>query len=647
MRQVKVLSLSLRNFKGIKEFTFSPQGESATIYGANGLGKSSLADAFNWLLFDKNSTGLKDFGLKPTDKHGREINNLEHSVTAAIAIDGRTCDLAKVMTEKWTKKRGSSAPEFSGHETAYTINGVPTAKNEFDDSVSSICDSEQIFRLLTSTTFFNSMKWQDRRIILLDVAGNVSDADVISANPQLAELTEILGDRSLTDHLKVLKAQRPKINAELEKLPARMDEAGRDKPSETSIIPPAGNYADLKTGLESLIRQRASMLAGDTSGIKKDIMAIQEQIQAIGEIYRTKKREAEDEKRGLEHFIDKWERDKEDHQRNIERHRNDMAACGAMREKLIAEWKQISAEVMPVDVCSMGMAASEHPNYDAEAAQLKFNGSKADKLKANGAQGRANNANKTAFDELINGTEAKIIRLDTEISLARKAVDTITIPTPPDYTLKQEAIKALEAKIATVSTPETAKIDSEIEAAQMQLCSHDASALNLKRAVEVDRRLAELKTEQKMLAIEVEKIDKQIMLCEQFTRAKVSMLTDAVNSKFFPLSFKLFSEQINGGIAECCEVMRDGVPYGDLSRGQRAVAGLTIIKALSEHYGITCPVFVDDAEGITLELPTVEDGQYIRLCADRVYKELTVAREDNFIEELKSAQRNLINQLVS
>ena len=624
MRQIKLLSLSLKNFKGITEFRFVPQSESVTIYGANGLGKSSLADAFNWLLFDKDSAGRKDFGLKPTDKNGREINNLGHSVTAILSIDGRTCDLTKLMTESWVKKRGSSAPEFAGHKTDYFVDSVPMAKAEFDEAVSSICDSEQIFRLLTSTTFFNSMKWQDRRVVLLDVAGNVSDADVISANPQLAELTGILGDRTLADHLKVLKAQRPKINSELEKLPARMDEAGRDKPSEISIIPPAGNYADLKSGYESLIRQRASMLAGDTSAIKKDIMAIQEEIQAIGDLYHTKKRESEDERRGLELFVVKWERDKEDHQRNIERHRNDMAACGAMREKLIAEWKVISAEIMPVDVCSMGMAASEHPGYDAEAAQLKFNNAKAEKLKANGAQGKANNANKTAFDELINESETKIIALDTEIEAARKALSAITIPTPPDYTLKQEAIKALEAEISTKATPNTAKIHAEIEAAQMQLCSHDASALNLRRAMEIETRLTELKKEQKMLAVEVERIDKQIMLCEQFTRTKVSMLTDAVNGKFAPLSFKLFAEQINGGIAECCEVMRDGVPYGDLSRGQKAVAGLTIIKALSEHFGIAAPVFVDDAEGVTLDLPLVDDGQYIRLCADKGYSELTV-----------------------
>jgi hypothetical protein len=635
MRQIKLLSLTLKNFKGIKEFTFSPQGKSVTVYGVNGLGKSSIADAFNWLLFDKNQAGQKDFGLKPTDKHGIEINNLEHSVTALLSIDGRTCDLAKVMTEKWTKKRGASAPEFSGHEIAYSINGVPTAKGEYDEAVSSICDSEQIFRLLTSTTFFNTMKWQDRRMILLDVAGNISDADVISANPHLAELTGILGDRSLADHLKVLKAQRPKINAELEKLPARMDEAGRDKPGEASTIPPAGNYADLKTGYESLLRQRAAMLAGDTSAIKADIMAIQEEIQAIGMAYHTKKRESEDERRGLESFVVKWERDKEDHQRNIERHRNDMAACGAMREKLIAEWKKISAEIMPVDVCNMGMTASEHPGYDAEAAQLKFNNAKAEKLKANGEQGKANNANKTAFDELINESEAKIIALDTEIEVARKALGAIAIPTPPDCTPKQEAIKALEAQIATVATPDTSQINEKIINAQRIIELHDEAGRNLKRAADIDKRLAELKTEQKMLAIEVEKIDKQIMLCEQFTRAKVSMLTDAVNSRFFPLSFKLFSEQINGGIAECCEVMRDGVPYGDLSRGQRPVASLNIIGDLSMHYGITCPVFVDDAEGITLELPVVDDGQYIRLCADAEYAELTVrAFETEAIETI-------------
>ena len=620
---IRLLRLDIKNFKGIRDFTFSPDGEDCSVYAINGKGKSSLADAWNWLCFDKDSFGNSKFGLKPTDGEGKEINNLEHSVEASMVIDNRSFRLKKIMTEKWTKRRGSSAPEFSGHEVAYFINDVPTAKGEYDNSIADMCGSDQIFRLLTSTTYFNSMKWQDRRVLLLDVAGDVSSVDVISANPELGELIAILNGHSLTDYLKILKAQRPKINGELEKLPARMDEAGRDKPSEISIIPPAGNYADLKSGLESLIRQRAAMLAGDTSAIKKDIMAIQEEIQVIGEAYRAAKLKAEEDGRVFINAIERAQIRKSAFENNIERVKTDVAASGAMREKLIAEWKKISAEIMPVDFCSMGMAASEHPGYDAEAAQLKFNGSKADKLKANGAQGKANNENKAAFEKLIADSEAKVLALDDEINLAREAAAAITIPTPPDYTLKQEAIKALEAKIATVATPDTAKIDAEIKAAQTQIYLHDASALNLRRAVEIETRLAELKAEQKMLAIEVEKIDKQIMLCEQFTRAKVSMLTDAVNSKFFPLSFKLFSEQINGGIAECCEVMRDGVPYGDLSRGQKAVAGLTIIKVLSEHYCISAPVFVDDAEGITLELPRVEAGQYIRLCADKTYQELT------------------------
>jgi hypothetical protein len=155
--------------------------------------------------------------------------------------------------------------------------------------------------------------------------------------------------------------------------------------------------------------------------------------------------------------------------------------------------------------------------------------------------------------------------------------------------------------------------------------------------------------------IEVEKVDKHIMLCELFTRTKVSLLTDSVNQKFYPLSFKLFAEQINGGIAECCEVMRDGVPYGDLSRGQKAVAGLSIIRNLSLHYGFTCPVFIDDAEGITLDLPYLPDGQYFRLCAEGSFSVLTFESETHFLEDVieegneepKSDENTLFNEEVA
>src|SRR5690606_7377882 len=130
---VRLQRLKLRNFKGIREFTLEANGSDVTIYGDNGAGKTSLVDAFMWLLFDKDSQNRKDFQIKTLDADGEPIHNLEHEVEAALELDdGRQVTLRKVYKEKWTRKRGSAVAEFTGHTVDHYIDGVPTKQSDYD-----------------------------------------------------------------------------------------------------------------------------------------------------------------------------------------------------------------------------------------------------------------------------------------------------------------------------------------------------------------------------------------------------------------------------------------------------------------------------------------------------------------------------------
>src|SRR5690606_8908659 len=136
----------------------------------------------------------------------------------------------KVYREKWTKKRGAVRAEHTGHTTDHFIDSVPVKKGEYEAFIEEIAD-EQLFRLLTDPRYFNEvMKWQDRRKILLEVCGDISDADVIASKSELAELPAILAGRTIDQHRKVVLARRKEINDELERIPVRIDEAERSKP---------------------------------------------------------------------------------------------------------------------------------------------------------------------------------------------------------------------------------------------------------------------------------------------------------------------------------------------------------------------------------------------------------------------------------
>ena len=124
-------------------------------------------------------------------------------------------------------------------------------------------------------------------------------------------------------------------------------------------------------------------------------------------------------------------------------------------------------------------------------------------------------------------------------------------------------------------------------------------------------RMEALRAEAREAAGKLEALDQMLYLCDEFTRYKVQYIEDSINHRFRLVKFRLFSEQINGGLADCCDPMVDGVPYGSLNNGARINVGMDVIATLSEHYGIRVPLFVDNAEGVTALLPM--DTQVIRL----------------------------------
>ncbi|HHW94431.1 MAG TPA: AAA family ATPase, partial [Mogibacterium sp.] len=210
---MKIKSLILRNFKGIRNFELNTDGKDVSIMGDNASGKTSLFDSFTWLLFGKDSLNRADFEIKTLKPDGKPEHGLEHSVEAILQLeDGSQIALKKVFREKWTKKKGSATATFTGHTTDYFIDGVPVQKKEYDARIAEIAD-ENIFRLLTDPRYFNEiMHWTDRRKLLLEVCGDVSDQEVVSSNNGLSRLAEILGKRTIEQHRKVILARRAEIN---------------------------------------------------------------------------------------------------------------------------------------------------------------------------------------------------------------------------------------------------------------------------------------------------------------------------------------------------------------------------------------------------------------------------------------------------
>ena len=122
---MKLISLTLENFEGTKRFEFCPDGRSVTVKAANGVGKSTLMDAYWWLLTGKNSAQTEKFDIYPVGAP----EDVQVSVTGVFQTDGgETLALGRTYKRNIGRRRGDAESTVRGNTTGFSINGVPKAQ---------------------------------------------------------------------------------------------------------------------------------------------------------------------------------------------------------------------------------------------------------------------------------------------------------------------------------------------------------------------------------------------------------------------------------------------------------------------------------------------------------------------------------------
>lgn len=625
MVKISLIRLTLKNFKGIQSFTFEPNGENATIWGPNGTGKTTVADGFMWLLDGKTQSGAASFSVKPLDENGKDIPLQMIEAEAVIKIESDevpayTVTLAKVMRENYVTKRGrkEEGAKLQGNVTDYFINQAPKKEAEFIAFLSSIAPLN-VLRLVSNINQFNDMKWQDRRRHLVDIAGQVSDADVIAADPKFEKLPVLMGPRSFDETKAMIKGQRPKVVETLKAIPARSDEAKRGMPLDIDCIPPSGpSYSVLSGMLVRLQTERADILAGGTSSIREQIIGKKEEISTINAKHRKDVEAVEAQRRNRRDDMGRARNEIRTIDGNIQALTREQQGINKDQEALLEKYYSLAKQRNEGgEACPT--CKRELPDDNSEAGHLK--------------KDIITNLDRQILDIIARG-KAKSARLEeiaAEIARLTEKSDKITegiktdeeiaaefpLPTPPDISGIETELLALEKQLDRTAVPSTEGIDRKIEEVKSELEKHDKATVARKIAAEKSSRIEELKEEQKNLSKQLDEIDQNIMLCEDFERAKSRMLESHVSKIFAPLSFRLFVDQMNGGLAETCETLIPSpegklVPWSDANTGARVLAGVRIADVLGKHYGISAPKFVDNAESLTSSIPEL-DTQIIRL----------------------------------
>jgi len=648
---MKILNLTLQNFKGIRHFNLDTQGKDANIYGDNATGKTTLADAFMWLLFDKDSSNRKDFEIKTLGPDGEPEHGLEHSVEAILKLEnGQQITLKKVYKEKWTKKRGSATAEFTGHTTNYFIDGVPVQKKEYDARIAEIAD-EEIFRLLTDPRYFNEvLHWQKRREILLEVCGDVSDSEVIASKPELSKLADILDNRTIEQHRKVIQARRAEINKELLKIPVRIDEAEYNLLRVDDITSPdelPNDIAKLREQLRAKQEELAQAKAGGQVAEKtKELRMIEAQIMDL----KNKHRQVLDEKVGekrreltqVQSEIYKTKSEINTKNNLIGSYEYEIKTLEEKMQKLRDRWYEENTRTFEFEqsetcpTCGQPLPA-EQIEAAREKALADFNKAKAEKLEEINAEGKRTKllkddkvGNLNAIKYELEIAEKKLADLEQKEAALKAEIEAIMqgeqpVESTPEYVRLQKQHEELQEQIRQAQEDvgtSVAAVQKEIDDLSDAIRALEQAQARLEARKNGLKRIEELKAEERKLAAEYEELEQQLYLTEEFIRTKVQLLEDKINSKFRMARFKLFDVQVNGALAECCETTFNGVPYSNLNNGARLNIGLDVINTLSEHYGFAPVVFIDNAESVVNILPT--KGQQIRLIVSAKDKNLRV-----------------------
>ena len=649
MKRIKLEKLVLQNFKGCTDRTVE-FSDRTMISGANATGKTTILDGFMWLLFNKDSTGATSFQIRPLDTDGRQIDNVEMMVEGTLTVDGKAVVLKKVQKQIWRKRRGTDVTELQGNENLFEINGYPKSEKDYKEYISDLLE-EKVFKLITSPQAFTALPWKEQRAVLMRLVDDVSDIAIAESDSRFSALVPELEQASPDDIRKKYTKVLNKWKDRQEEIPTRIDEASKQRKDidvvdrelhanylREQIADAERQYEDADSAVKEFDRVNDRIL--EVKGEMRMIYDVADrQLQEQATEIRNRKDSAHEGFNESRQQIRMCELDIERVQAAIERNE-------AEKKRLQDEWKAEKTKAFPafeelpaLDESSLicptcGQAFPEGKRQenlaayevrkkrhleDYEEARKFFEASKKERLAQITDKGNATvvtikkyQAELEALKVDLEKAKADSIRFNKLESDAMTELD--KLPLKPDLSDNQEyealqlELSKLEEGMKNMSTCADYRsqirirlsgLREELSAVEKEIVSADNTA--------IEERIAALQAEQREVGQKVADQEKMICMLETFIQEKMERIAGDINKHFKHVSFRLFKSQLNGGVVPTCEIKHVSESKGDINEGHMIIAGLDIISTLSKLYGVTAPVFVDNAEALNdFNIPTMD-----------------------------------------
>lgn len=650
MKKIILKSLALVNFKGVRDFSIAFNDGITTVCGDNGTGKTTLYDAYLWLLFGKDSTGRSDgangFNVKTTGEDGKPIYRLEHSVTAVLEVDGKEIKLQRSLVEKWQKVNGTT-DEVMKDETQYFINDVRTGtKKEYQAEISEIIP-EDVFRMITNPYYFTSLSAETQKDMLLEMVGNIDDEEVAATDPDFLALLDQINGTSLAKWAREIAAKKKACNDALATIPASIETAQKLMPESEEWAVLEKQLKEVQDRVKEIDAQIADKSALNDEAYKRKMALMKQQADKrikLQDRENTIRMETNAAHNKALSDIQQMENELSINQKNLDSYRNDkMNVDGKIDElngKLVEmreQFKAVAKEQFPepsgdVLVCPTCGEPYKGENLENAIAKLRgnFEQSKSKRQKDIQTKGKQYKAEydkaveqQTKLTGLIAKLEDDALEIKGNITIKK---NNIPVAGNADEAIANDkeciGLRNDIAEIANqlqVEVPQADVSELQSEKADRNAAIADINKRLGKRAMieRVNKEIADL--EEKRIANNQAKADleKWEDVYLRFQKAKDEVLMQRINGLFNVVSFSFVKEQKNGGEKVTCYCMVNGVPYADVNACGKVNAGLDIINAICATKGISAPIFIDNRESFNQIIPTISQIVNLKVSNDK------------------------------
>ena len=648
MKKIIFKSLSLLNFKGIRNLHVSFGENLTVISGRNAAGKTSIADAIMWVLFDVGYDGNK-LEPKTFDKNHEIIKEIPHEAELTLLVDGDQIVLKRSLSDAWKGDKCTNTYK-------YYVDGDVTTAGDFKKVVESICP-DSVFRRISSATNFCSLPWQKQRELLESLADQYTSQDITQGDERFDFVVEELKKKSIADLIHHIKYKRKEVQKQLDAVPVRLAELNKSLPEAQDWDALSAEKTKLNDKLVELANKMQAIRIGGADKVRYDGI--------LKKIEFAEKRKRNMEQGAMNLATEQATKHQSDvitaniAVKKAQSLVDDLKATmrGYTESEIHAKDKKEECERKVVDInnrldelsksrwswnaedgicphCGQPLPAedverikkeskdrfNERKSNASKKIQEEFNGIQQEYTDAKNILEKLDNDRMVTTNQLVKANktlkEAEFKKLEVDAEKPKTYEQILAEKEEYQQVVKEIAYLQAELDEPSASSDENTEMLVGLEKEREPIGIRYNEVLELLATKETYDRISELiekaKQDKESYQNQLDELDEQLDLANEYNKKSCQLLEENVNGHFSYVKWSMFTQDLDGNMKPYCECYHDGVPYSRLNGAAKVNAGIDIANTFSRFYQVSAPMVLDECESVNDPIYS-GDQQQIRL----------------------------------